>query len=111
MRQPGPILTSLYTVVDNDMELENRYRKDPELLELVEKKLLEPGWAGELDRLEFAYVKALLKASPSFKRRWGFRPTAKRLSEAKIRSVARSGVSVIKKVVLASVAKHSPLTK
>ena len=93
------------------MELEQRYRKDPQLLQLIKAKLLEPGWAGELDSLELAYIKAQLRESPSLKRRWGFRPTAKRLSETNIRYIAKNGVSAIKKVFLASVAKNNTLIK
>jgi hypothetical protein len=81
------------------------------LIQLIKEKLPEPGWAGELDAVEFAYVKAQLRQSPSLKRRWGFRPTAKRLSEIKIRTVARNGVSAIRKVVLASVAERNTLIK
>lgn len=58
----------------------------------LHEKLLQPGWAGELDPPEFALVKAQLQQSPSLKRRWGFRPSAKRLSEAHIRSVAMNGL-------------------
>ena len=65
-------------------------------------KLLEPGWAGELGGDELAYIKSELKKSPSLKRRWGFRPTAKRFSESQIRAVARDGISAKKKPVLAA---------
>jgi hypothetical protein len=40
--------------------LEERYKNDPKLLALYKTKLLEPGWAGELDRVELAYVKSEL---------------------------------------------------
>ena len=70
--------------------------------EFCKEKLLEPGWAGELSTAELAYIKSQLKQSPSLKRRWGFRPSAKRLSEDHIRKVARDGISVSKKPVLAS---------
>jgi len=55
-------------------------------------KLMEPGWAGELAPDEFAYVKSHLRQSASLRRRWGFRPSAKRLSEKRIRAVARNGL-------------------
>ncbi len=79
------------------MTLEERYRNDPWFLEFYKEKLLEPGWAGELDDVEFEYVKSELMKSPSLRRRWGFRPRAKRLSESRIRAVAMYGVSRKKK--------------
>ncbi len=66
------------------------------------RNLLEPGWAGELDRAELAYIKSQLWQSPSLKRRWGFRPSAKRLSTARIRAVAMHGISSSVRGVLAS---------
>ena len=66
---------------------------DPELHDFYARNLLEPGWAGELDRAELAYIKSQLRQSPSLRRRWGFRPTAKRLPEARIRAVAMHGIS------------------
>jgi len=72
--------------------LDERYKDDPQLLAFYKTKLLEPGWAGELDRVEFAYVRSELQKSPTLRRRWGFRPSAKRLSEKRIREVARNGL-------------------
>ena len=86
------------------MTLEERYASDPQLLKFYKKKLLEPGWAGQLKPYELAYIKSQLRQSPSLKRRWAFKPSAKRLSEKHIRAVARDGLSAIKKPVLASVA-------
>jgi len=85
-----------------NMSLEERYADAPNFLEFYRKKLLQPGWAGELSPDEFAYVKSQLRQSPSLKRRWGFRPSARRFSESRIRVVARNGLSRIKKPVLAS---------
>jgi len=79
---------------DDGMSLEEQYANDPKLLEFYRENLLEPGWAGELDPDELAYIKSKLRQSPSLKRRWGFRPSAKRLSERRIRAVARDGLSV-----------------
>jgi hypothetical protein len=70
------------------MTLEERYAADPWLLEYCKKNLLEPGWAGDLDNVEFAYVKSELIKSRRLKQRWGFRPSAKRLSEGRIRAAA-----------------------
>jgi len=75
------------------MTLEERYANDPEFLEFYKDKLLEPGWAGDLDDVELEYIKSRLRESPSLRRRWGFRPSAKRLSEQRIRAVAMDGVS------------------
>lgn len=89
----GGIPNALYMVTDNQMTLEERYANDPWLLEYYRKNLLEPGWAGELDGVEFEHVKSELIKSRALKRRWGFRPSAKRLSESRIRAVAMYGVT------------------
>jgi len=72
----------------------------------MDDRLLEPGWAGDLSPEEFKYVKSELKKSPSLKRKWGFRPSAKRLSEGRIRAVARNGRFANQAGVLASAASH-----
>jgi hypothetical protein len=74
------------------MSLEEKYANDPELLEFYKQKLLEPGWAGKLDPDELAYLRSQLRRSPSLRRRWGFCPSAKRISEDRIRVVARNGL-------------------
>ena len=74
------------------MSLQERYEVDPHLLSLYQKKLLEPGWAGELAPYELAYIKSELLRSPCLRRRWGFRRSAKRFSDARIRAVARNGL-------------------
>jgi len=79
------------------MTLEERYANDPEFLEFYKEKLLEPGWAGELDDVELEYIKSHLRQSPSLRRRWGFRPSARRFSESHIRAVAMDGVSASKR--------------
>ena len=76
--------------------LQERHASNPGRLRFYEKKLLEPGWAGELDDVELAYIKSCLRQSPSLKRKWGFRPSAKRFSESHIRAVARDGLSAAK---------------
>jgi hypothetical protein len=92
LTQPGLILILPFTVKRNEVSLEERYAKDPELLAFYQKKLLIPGWAGELSPDEFAYIKSQLRQSPSLKRGWGFRPSAKRLSKSHIQAVARDGL-------------------
>jgi len=76
------------------MMLDAIYSNDPKLLKFYKRKILEPGWAGELSPAELAYIKSQLKASPSLKRRWGFKPSAKRFSEKHIRYVARDSLSL-----------------
>jgi len=87
------------------MSIEECYTQAPFLLEFYKKKLLEPGWAGELNPDEFTYIKCQLRQLPSLKRRWGFRPSARRFSEKHIRAVARDALPAIQKPVLASATK------
>jgi len=79
------------------MTLQERHANNPWLLTFYEEGLLEPGWAGELDDVELEYIKSELMKSPSLRRRWGFRPSAKRFSESYIRVVAMQGVPRKKK--------------
>jgi len=46
--RPGPTLTLLSTVRSSGVPFEEEYANDPELLAFYKKKLLVPGWAGEL---------------------------------------------------------------
>jgi hypothetical protein len=50
--------------IGRDIEL------DPELHDLYAKNLLEPGWAGEVDDDEAAYIARKLTASPALRRVW-----------------------------------------
>jgi len=84
------------------MSLEERYSHDPELLAFYRKRLLEPGWAGYLNPDELAYIKTQLRQSASLRRRWGFHPSAKRLSESRIRAVASDGLQATSRPVPAS---------
>jgi len=74
------------------MTLDERYADDPGLLKFYKETLLIPGWAGEIKSFELKYIKSQLRVSPSLKRRWGFKPKAKRFSEKRIRAVARDGL-------------------
>ncbi len=67
-------------------------------------RLLEPGYGGELTPGEFGYLKSELRRSASLRRKWGFRPSAKRLNEKRIRAVARDGLLKNDRAVLASAA-------
>ena len=93
------------------MTLEEVYASDPELLTFYKKKLLEPEWAGELKPYELEYIKSQLRQSPILKRRWGFKLKAKRLSEKRIRAVAKDGLSANKGRVLASVVREKNLSE
>ena len=93
------------------MTLEERYANDQWTLEFYKANLLEPGWAGDLDGVELEYIKSNLRQSPSLRRRWGFRPSAKRFSERRIRQVAMEGVSKRQKRVLASVVGRQTLPR
>ena len=88
------------------MSLEERYAHDLELLAFYRKRLLEPGWAGELSPDELTYIKSELKQSASLRRRWGFRPSARRLSESRIRTVASDGLQANSGRVSASAARE-----
>jgi len=50
--------------------LDERYRDDPELLAFYKKKLLVPGWAGEVDDVEAAYIAEELTRSQKLRRLW-----------------------------------------
>ena len=93
-------------VRSTEVTLEERYTSDAGLLKFYKKKLLQPGWAGELKPYEVAYIRSQLRESPSLKRRWGFKPSAKRLSEKRIRAVAIDGPSANERRVLASVIRE-----
>jgi hypothetical protein len=93
------------------LSLQERYANDPQLFEFYQRKLVEPGWAGELKPYELAYIRSQLTESPSLKRRWGFRPSAKRFSEKHIRAVARDSLSAIQEPVLASVPRDQKFSK
>ena len=72
--------------------LEERYREDPDLLQFYKRNLLVPGWAGELDKEELAYVKEKLFRDRRLRAKWSFKRGTGRLSDEKIRHVAMSGV-------------------
>jgi hypothetical protein len=75
------------------VSLEELYCGNLALLERYREGLLIPGWAGVLAPYEFNYIKSELCKSPSLRRRWGFRPSAKQLSESRIRHVAMHGLN------------------
>ena len=68
-----------------------------------DSKLLEPGWGGDIKVEELRFIKEQLKQSRPLKRRWGFRPSAKRLSSMRIRRIAMYGKNSANNKVSASV--------
>jgi hypothetical protein len=87
------------------VSLEELYCGDLALLERYREGLLIPGWARVLAPYEFNYIKSELRKSHSLRRKWGFRPSAKRLSESGIRHVAMRGLNRKQTPVLASAKK------
>ena len=67
-------------------------KTDSEISEFYRKRLLTPGWAGELDKEELAYIKKKLFADRRLRAKWGFKRGTGRLSEEKIKYVALHGV-------------------
>ena len=54
-------------------------------------RLLEPGWAGELDDDQVAYIRTALHDDPDLAYQWGFKRSSKRFSSDIIRRVALKG--------------------
>ena len=54
-------------------------------------RLLEPGWAGELEDDQVAYIRDALHDDPDLAYLWGFKRSAKRFSTDIIRKVALRG--------------------
>ena len=73
----------------------DRPGSEPSQLDHCRNSMLKPGWAGKLSPDEFVFIKSELRQSSSLRRRWGFRPSAKRLSERRIRDIAREGLRAI----------------
>ncbi len=72
--------------------LEEHYQDDPTLLEFYKKRLIEPGFGGELDNIEYEYVRDKLKRSNRLRTRWKFTKGSRRLSKAKIIHTALYGI-------------------
>jgi len=87
------------------------YRVSDSALDQLKEIVRRRKKRGELKPYELAYIRSQLRQSPSLRRRWGFRPSAKRFSEKHIRAVARDGLSAIRKPVLASAPKERKFTK
>ncbi len=59
---------------------------------MLNRKLLEPGWAGDLNSEELAFIKDKLKRDRRLRAKWGMGRGKGRLSEEKIKIVALYGV-------------------
>jgi len=66
-------------------------RPTPPSPEKLRMRLLEPGWAGELDDDELKYITVHIRDDALLRRLWGFRQNARRLAAAAIRRVAEFG--------------------
>ena len=83
---------------------DNKLPMSSEIQYPYDTRLLEPGYAGELSPDEYRYIKSELQQSASLRRKWGFRPSAKKLSEKHVRAVARRGFFKKQRSVLTSAA-------
>ena len=54
-------------------------------------RLLEPGWAGELEDDQVAYIRAALHDDPDLAYQWGFKRSSKRFPSDFIRRIAKRG--------------------
>ena len=54
-------------------------------------RLLEPGWAGELEDDQVAYIRTALHDDPDLAYQWGFKRSSKKFSSDIIRRVALKG--------------------
>lgn len=54
-------------------------------------RLLEPGWAGEIDDDELAFIRGTLFRDSKPARLWGFRPSQKTRADEAVRRVAMDG--------------------
>ena len=54
-------------------------------------RLLEPGWAGELEDDQVAYIRAALHDDPDLAYQWGFKRSSKRFPADIIRRIAKRG--------------------
>jgi hypothetical protein len=57
----------------------------------MDYRILEPGWAGELDDEQLAYIRNALHNDSDLAYQWGFRRASKRFSDDMIRRIAARG--------------------
>ena len=65
---------------------------DPKLQDFCARKLLEPGWVGELNDAEATYIARCLVANPRLRQKWQiarFTRRRKRITTAIVKKLAR----------------------
>ena len=55
--------------------------------------MLEPGWAGELEDDQVAYIRTALHDAPDLAYKWGFKRRTKRFTDDLIRLIAEKGAA------------------
>ncbi|MBI4340462.1 MAG: hypothetical protein HY680_11010 [Chloroflexi bacterium] len=65
--------------------------KDPAPYDHLSRRLLVPGWAGDLSQEEYGFLRASLERSNRLRTLWGYPAGERRLIEEAIRLVARVG--------------------
>jgi len=66
---------------------------------VLNKKLLQPGWAGDLTKDELAFIKNALKKDRRLRAKWGLGRGTGRLNDEKIRKVALDGVEGLRETL------------
>jgi len=62
---------------------------------MLNPKLLQPGWAGELTSEELAFIKKYLNANCTLRAEWGMGREHGYVNDDKIRAVAMDGVAAL----------------
>ena len=73
-------------------------KQAPELSEFYRRKLLIPGWAGDLSPEELAFIKDALKKDRRLRSKWAMGRRHGRVNDNKIRKVAMFGVDGLQKM-------------
>jgi hypothetical protein len=76
---------------DEDAESVGKSLKKLKKRGSMDYRILEPGWAGELDDEQIAYIRTALHNDPELAFQWGFRRASKRFSDDMIRRIAARG--------------------
>jgi hypothetical protein len=81
-----------YCMVFKMKNLQERYKNDPVLLAFYQKRLLIPGWAGEVDTVESEFTASELRRKPALRKRWQvskFTRKRKAISPAMVKRLTR----------------------
>ena len=60
---------------------------------MVDKRVLIPGWAGNIDDEEVAYIITQLKKRPALREKWGFNRESEKFSAKSIKRLAEQDES------------------